>query len=101
MDSPKSVTDRKLKKGQWIWACDNEITVNKWKDKREVISISNAHFPELVEVTNRNGKKKIKPNVIKDYNEGMSGVDRSDQMLSYNSSLKNHYVGIKKLAYIC
>lgn len=32
----------------------------------------------MVSVTNRRGGKKMKPNIVKDYNEGMSGIDRSD-----------------------
>ena len=99
VDNPKMVTTRKLKKGQFIWAGTDETTVTKWKDKREVLVISNAHIPEMVESANRNGKLKFKPNIVKDYNDGMSGVDRADQMMSYNSVMRkssrwNKKVGI-------
>jgi len=30
----------------------------------------------------------MKPNIIRDYNLGMSGINRSDQILSYYTSLK-------------
>ena len=65
----------------------DDITVTKWKDKRDVHVISNAHKPEMVLVANRHGVERQKPNIDQDYNNGMSGIDRSDQMLSYHSGL--------------
>ena len=97
VDNPKSVIQKKLKKGEMSWMCDNEVTVTKWKDKREVLTISNAHKPEMVVVSNKNGKMKKKPNIVRDYNDGMSGVDRSDQMLSYNTALKKSLRWNKKV----
>ena len=41
----------------------------------------------MVEVRNRKRKVMIKPNIVRDYNAGISGVDRSDQMLSYYSAV--------------
>lgn len=38
---------------------------------------------DFVEVTDKFGRKKIKPNIIVDYNNNMSGVDRADEMISY------------------
>ena len=69
-------------------AGSGNITICKWKDKRDVYTISNADVPTMVNVANRNGKVTKKPNLVRDYNAGMSGVDRSDQMLSYHSALK-------------
>ena len=86
--NPESVISKKLKEGEMVWRSLNDITVCKWKDKREVLTISNAHQAEMVSVSNRRGKEKMKPNIVKDYNEAMSGIDRSDQMLSYNSALR-------------
>ena len=40
------------------------------------------HQVEVREVRNRYGKLSVKPNIVIDYNNGMSGVDRSGQMLS-------------------
>ena len=65
-----------------------DVIVCKWKDKRDVLIISNKHRVEMVEVSKRNGKVMMKPNIVRDYNDGMSGVDRSDQMLSYYSALR-------------
>ncbi|KAK9703402.1 Transposase IS4 [Popillia japonica] len=80
-----------------IWRQNGPVTVCKWKDKRDVLTISNMHSVEMVEVSNRNGKVSMKPNIIRDYNKGMSGVDRSDQMLSYYTSLMlSYYTSLRK-----
>ncbi|XP_018397169.1 PREDICTED: piggyBac transposable element-derived protein 4-like [Cyphomyrmex costatus] len=76
--NPEDVINRKLKKEECIWQQNGPVTVCKWKDKRDVLSISNMHAVEMVEVSNRNGKISMKPNIIRDYNNGMSGIDRSD-----------------------
>ncbi|XP_012558226.2 piggyBac transposable element-derived protein 4-like [Hydra vulgaris] len=52
----------------------------------------------MVEVTNRRGVNKLKPNIIRDYNKGMSGVDRADQMVSYYNCLKKNTRWYKKVA---
>ena len=45
--------------------------------------ISNMHTHEMVEVSNWRAEKKMKPNIIQDYNEGISVIDHTDQMVSY------------------
>ena len=95
--NPESVISKKLKEGEMIWRCLNDITVCKWKDKREVLTISNAHQAEMVSVSNRRGKEKMKPNIVKDYNEAMSGIERSRQMLSHNSALRKTLRWYKKV----
>ena len=67
------------------------MTVAKWKDKPDVLMISNAHIPKMTTVTNRRGNKKQKPNMMKDYNNSMSSIDHSDQMLSYHSGLRKTF----------
>lgn len=82
--NPKEITLKKLKVGECIGKYTNEgICVMKWRDSREVLAISSEHTNELVEVTNKWGKKKMKPIAISMYNKYMSGIDRHDQMLSY------------------
>ena len=75
VDSPKRVVNKKLEKGEVTWESNEEVSVCKWKDKRDVFTITNAHVPEMGDVTNRNGKTKQKPNLVRDYNNGMSGID--------------------------
>ena len=56
----------------------------KWKDVRDVLLLTTAHEDELVEApSSRGAHSKIKPAVVLDYNKNKTGVDRSDQMLSY------------------
>ena len=86
--NPKKVIGEKVKKGVMIWRSKNDIIICKWKDKREVLTISNAHNPETVKVSNRRGKEKMKPHIVRDFNNSMPGIDWSDQMLSYHSDLR-------------
>ena len=94
--NPKAVTAAKLKKGEMIWRIKDDVSVCKWKDKRDVFTISNAHSPTLIKVMNRLGKEKEKLNIVRDYNDSMSGIDRSDQMLSYHSRLRTNLRWYKK-----
>ncbi|KAJ6646992.1 PiggyBac transposable element-derived protein 4 [Pseudolycoriella hygida] len=74
-----------------------DVYVNKWKDKRDVLSISTAHHRKLVEVKNRHGQSKMKPQNVADYNQYMSGIDRLDQMISYHSSTRKTVRWYKKV----
>lgn len=56
------------------------------------------HVVEMVDVANRNGRLSKKPNIVRDYNQGMSGIDRSDQMLSYYTSLRKTIRWPKKVS---
>ena len=40
--------------------------------------MSNKQSVEMVPVTNKRGQLTTKPNTVRDYNNGMSGVDRFD-----------------------
>lgn len=46
------------------------------------------YLVQSVEVRNNNDKISIKSNIIKDYNNGMSSFDKSDQMLYYYTMRK-------------
>ena len=43
-----------------VWKSKRDITVAKWKDKRDVLMISNAHIPKMTTVTNRKGNDMVK-----------------------------------------
>lgn len=81
--NPKVVVSYKLRKGEIIFRKKKSVMVLKWKDKRDVIMITTLHKSISGKTTNKQGKEKEKPTVVIDYNQNMSGVDRSDQMLSY------------------
>jgi len=57
--------------------------VQKWKDKRDVLTIFTKHRASFKEVRCKSGKVVNKPSTVADYNENMSGIDRADQMISY------------------
>nr|XP_047139466.1 piggyBac transposable element-derived protein 4-like [Hydra vulgaris] len=77
--NPKECTKAKLKRGDVISRSREGVVIATWKDKRDMLMISNLHSLQMIEVTNRRGEKKMKPNIIKDYNQYMSGVDKADQ----------------------
>ena len=58
------------------------MSVSKWKDRWDVLTISNKHSVEMVEMKNKLGKVHEKPYIVHDYNDGMAGINRSNQMLS-------------------
>ena len=69
----------------------------KWKDKRDVYVITNKRQVDMVKVVNKRGEERMKPNIVTDYNNHMSGVDRSDQLMSYHSSLRKVTKWYKKV----
>ena len=46
------------------------------------------YIQKMATVTNQRGNEKQKPSMVNDYNDSMSSIDRSDQMLSYHSGLR-------------
>ena len=42
----------------------------------------------------------MKPNIVADYNLGIPGIDRSDQMLSYYQGIHKTVCWYKKMAFI-
>ncbi|XP_028162999.1 piggyBac transposable element-derived protein 4-like [Ostrinia furnacalis] len=82
--NPSIVCNTKLKKGESIYRYNTHgVCVCKWHDKRDVLTISTKHTPELKAITNRRGQTILKPEIVIQYNNFMNGVDRQDQMLSY------------------
>ena len=71
-----------------IWRRAGKFSVCKQKDRRDFLTIGEKHSVEMVEVKNKRGQVRKKPNIVRDYNDGMAGIDRSSQMLSYYSGLR-------------
>lgn len=92
--NPKFIIDKKLKKGEHVWRQKNSVYVIKWNDKRDLLCITTKVQPKLIQSANWFGQQKNKPEEIVEYNNYMSGFDRSDQMVSYYSS-STHVNGIK------
>jgi hypothetical protein len=70
-----------LKKGEKISRQWDHLLAIKWKDTRDVFFPTSAHEDEIVEAPSSRGT----PTTMLDYNKYKTGVDRSDQMLSYYS----------------
>lgn len=99
--NPKSITTKtlKLKFGQHVFVKKDPIYVSRWRDKREMLSITIGHKPEMVSVKNKYGQQKMKPNHIAEYNLNMLGIDRSEQMISYYSSPRKTIRWYKKVIF--
>ena len=97
--NPKEVVSKKLKKREVEWKRRETVVVSKWKDKRDVLTISNKHKLKLVPVKNKRGEVIMKPNIVSNYNNGMSGIDRSDKMLSYYQGLRKSVRWYKKIGF--
>lgn len=96
--NPKRVIEKKLKKGETVAAEHNSgIVVQKWKDKREVLTLSTKHTSEMGKIKCGN-KESTKPNAIIDYNKHKAYIDLSDQMKAYNNCLRRGVKWYRKLA---
>lgn len=96
--NPKSVTQRKLKRGESVAAeCQEGIVVLKWRDKRDVLCLSTKHTDEMVNIPKR-GQEVLKPRIIVEYNKCKAFIDLSDQVKSYNTSLRRSLKWYRKLA---
>ncbi|CAK1585495.1 unnamed protein product [Parnassius mnemosyne] len=94
---PKDVTDAALQIGDIAVKQKNEnITVLKWKDKRDVCALSTCHGKGLSLTTSR--LPKLKPDVILTYNKGKKGIDIADQLSSYNTPIRKTVIWYKKVA---
>ena len=65
----KKLKQRCLKEVGWFGGWKKMLSFVNERTKRDVLTISNAHAPQIVTVTNRLGKEKQKPNIVRDYNE--------------------------------
>jgi hypothetical protein len=72
----------------------------KWKDICDAFFLNSAHEDVCVEAPSlRGGNHKIKPAAVLDYYKYKTGVDRSDQMLSYYSPERKTINWWKKLIF--
>lgn len=58
------------------------MIIGKWRDKREVLYISNEFSNQMVQYVDKRNDSRQKPKAILQYNMHMGGVDRQDQMNS-------------------
>ena len=82
-----------------IWKTAGIVSVCKWEDRRDALTIINKHSVEIVEMENKRGQVREKHNIVRDYNDGVAGIDRSGQMLSYYSGLQKSVRLYKKIGF--
>ncbi|XP_055910454.1 piggyBac transposable element-derived protein 4-like [Eupeodes corollae] len=114
---PKEVMNAQLKRGEMVAREEeNGIVVLKWKDTRDVRMLSTKHAPVMAAVSdqsipdpnipstsrgrriNRRQGNREKPLAIIEYNKGKSGIDLSDQMASYATTLRRGLKWYRKVA---
>lgn len=93
----------RMKKGECIGRqCQHGTKIIHWVDKRSVLMLTNVpnHDDTLLDSgkTSRKGEAIMKPLVVMDYNSAKKGVDFSDQMGSYHSSVRKSLKWYRKVA---
>ena len=65
------------------------LLCQQWVDRKVVTMLSTYHTSAMKTVSTRRGKELSRPSAIIDYNNGMKGVDLSDQVsyLTFTVSL--------------
>lgn len=59
-----------------------------WKNKKVVTVVSTMHSAEMVEVSNKFGRKRMKPECMADCNTFMQEVDNADQYLAFDRYMR-------------
>ncbi|CAK9832752.1 PiggyBac transposable element-derived protein 4 [Anthophora retusa] len=97
---PKDLATIKLKRTEAISRSCNGILAAKWKDKKDIYLLSIKHKKiEMIEVEKKRWKNNntiTKPNIVLEYNNGMSGVDLQDNYLSSFSFMRKYVKSYKK-----
>ena len=70
-----------MKGGEVEWKRNGTVVVSKGEGKRDVLTIPNKHMLKFVPVSNESSEVKMKPNIVRDYNDGMSGINSSSDAL--------------------
>ena len=78
-------------RGQSTFLKYKNVTVVRWKDKRDVFALSTFHGNAC------NDELPHKPEMIETYNQFINGVDRADQLLTYDSLNKKSHKWWKKV----
>lgn len=86
---PRKLASLKLKKGEVKTLSSHGILALRWHDRKYVYMITTKHSSaDMIEPGKRRRKKGreaeniIKPACVMEYNQGMGGVDKQDQMLA-------------------
>lgn len=91
---------QKLNKGETVSMASNHLLAVKWKDRRDVVMLTNMHEDHMVTLDKVDFKSKEpikKPAPVVDYNANMGAIDRSDMMLSSTECARKTIKWYKKL----
>lgn len=103
---PKDVLNCKLRRGEMVAKeDDNGIVILKWRDTRDVRILSTKHAPIMTQSTknihaassSQQPSARLKPLAVLEYNKGKCGIDYSDQMVSYASTMRKGIKWYRKL----
>ena len=75
----KTKNTEAYQKGESSFLKHNNLTVMRWRDKRDLFALSTFHGNSVEDDMPR------KPEIILSYNQFMNGVHRNDQLLTYYS----------------
>ncbi|KAK9889678.1 hypothetical protein WA026_007057 [Henosepilachna vigintioctopunctata] len=82
--NPKEVLTKKLKKCETIAKYSHNVMVAKWRNKRDVLYISNEFKNDMVKFVDKRQRKKEKPAPIFHFNKYNGSLqDIQDQLLSF------------------
>ena len=90
----------KLKRGEHDYQHTDILLAESWLDKREVTMLSTIHEPKMInsgKIDYTTGEQIQKPISVKDYNENMGAVDRSDMQISYVECVRKTVKWYRKL----
>lgn len=97
---PPQLKEKVSKSQSRGFKCQHGTRVIKWHDKRSVIMLTTSptQSSTLVDSGRKNRRNELvrKPQPVLDYNKAKKGVDYSDQMASYNTSLRKTIKWYKK-----
>lgn len=101
---PKGFIKYGIKKNEVVGVHNSKgVKIIKWQDKRPILMITNKkdHGISLQDTGKKNRKSEpvLKPKCIIDYNKAKKGVDLSDQMSSYYTSLRKGLKWYRKTAF--
>lgn len=92
----KKIEKMRPKKGEVIARQKDNITVMKWRDKRDVAMISTCHDASMK--MSLGYRPMLKPEDVLYYNERKKGIDVSDQLSSYYDPKRKSLAWYKKIA---
>ena len=85
---PPSIHKKQTVKNALVAVRSEQLLSISWMDRKQVRMLSTSSTVVPVEITRHNETRKI-PQIVADYNKGMGGVDKSDQITDqYSSELK-------------